>query len=93
MDQNEPEADLYFDLYKLGYFYFGEAYLYFGPHLGLPPLGGGIRGGYSLWRYARGEWALQKDACDPGYESSPPQGPGGYEGEFRRTAARPRPRP
>jgi hypothetical protein len=102
MENNAPDPDLYLELLRLGpfyldlynllgYFYFGAGYLYFGQ--GVPPLGGGIRGGYSLWRYAAGKWALQKDACELGYESSPPQGPGTYEGECRRTAARPRHQP
>jgi hypothetical protein len=104
MENDEFDADFYLDLYRrlgqfyfdllgLGPFYFGLGYLYFGLFLGIPPMGGGIRGGYSLWRYAEGKWVLQKDACEPGYESSPPQESGSFEGEFRRTAARPRRQP
>jgi hypothetical protein len=48
--------------------------------------------GHSVWHYsaARG-WVLRKRACMPGYEPAPPQEPGGYEGELKRTACVPRP--
>jgi hypothetical protein len=77
----------YFDQYFLEYYYFGTAFQ------GIPPLGGGIQGGYSLWRYAEGKWVLEKDACAPGFESKPPQAKGTYEGEIRRTPGLPVRRP
>jgi hypothetical protein len=82
----------YQDFYKGAYFahyiYFG--YFYGPAFLGLPALGGGVPGGYSLWRYSGGKWRLEKDACEPGFESKAPSEKGTYEGEIRRTPGLPK---
>jgi hypothetical protein len=82
------ESDRFYD-----YLYFCQpiyGYCYFGTALqGTPPLGGGIQGGYSLSRYTVGKWLLEKDACEPGFESKPPAQKGTYEGEIRRTPGLP----
>jgi hypothetical protein len=52
---------------------------------------GAIKGGHALWQYTAGSWVLKKDACEEGYEcGAPPQEPGSYEGEVRKTAGVPR---
>ena len=52
---------------------------------------GAIKGGYALWQYTAGNWVLKKDECEEGYEcGAPPQEPGSYEGEVRKTAGVPR---
>jgi hypothetical protein len=69
----------YFSHYFYGYSYYGAAFL------GLPALGGGLPGGYGLWRHSGGKWVLEKNACAPGFESRPPIEKGTFEGEIRRT--------
>jgi hypothetical protein len=85
MDSHEFYAFGYLGLCESEYFYFGAA------QFGAPPLGGGIRGGYCIWRYAGGKWLLVKDACEPGFLGRPPRENGNYEGEFRRTPGGPDP--
>jgi hypothetical protein len=39
-------------------------------------------GGFSIWAYRRGNWELEKEYCQNGFETGPPPRlPGAYEGQ------------
>jgi len=56
-----------------------------GPHV--HNTGGIPAGGYALWAYRDGQWQLERDSSEPGFQCGPPPGRAGwYEGEIVKTS-------